>query len=85
MSWSYLQIKTFMQSKLVFANNAISSCFFFFFLIIDLYFLILANIAQIFNPILKLIIPLEISTKEAKVQMEIHTVTAKTKVKECSM
>ena len=74
-----------MQSKLVFANNAISLCFYFFFLIIDLYFLILAIITQIFNPIVELIIPLEISTKEAKAEIEIHKVTAKTKARKCSM
>ena len=60
-------------------------CFFFFFLILDLYLLILAIIAQIFNPIVELIIPLEISTKETKAEMEIHTVTAKTKVRKRSM
>ena len=41
--------------------------------------------AQIFNPIIELIIPLEISTKGAKAEMEIHTVTAKNKVRKCSM
>ena len=56
-------------------------CFSFFFLIIDLYFLILEIIAQIFNPIVELIIPLEILTNEAKAEMEIHTVTAETKVR----
>ena len=32
-----------------------------------------------FIPILELLIPLEISTKKAKIEMEIHTVTTKTK------
>ena len=68
------------SSFYAFANNAIS-CFFFFCLIIDLYLLILAVIAQIFNPIIELIIPTEISTKEAKAEMEIHILTAKTKVR----
>ena len=58
---------------------------FYFFLIIDLYFLIFTNIAKIFNPIAKLIVPLEISNKKAKAEMETHTVTAKTKVRQCSM
>ena len=49
-----LEIKTSMLFNLDFANNTISSCFFFF-LIIDLYFLIPAVIAQIFNPIAELI------------------------------
>ena len=74
-----LEINPFMQSKLVFAKNAISMCFFFFLLIIDLCLLMLAIMAQIFNPILELIIPLEIFTKEAKAQMKIHTVTVITK------
>ena len=47
--------------------------------------LILAIIPQIFNPIVELIILKEISTKEAKAEMEIHTVIAKTKVRKCSM
>ena len=54
-------------------------------LIIDLYFLILAIIAQIFNPIVEVIIPLEISTREAKVEMEMRTVTVKAKVRKCSI
>ena len=53
-------------------------------LIIDLY-LILAIIAQIFNPIVEVIIPLEISTREAKVEMEMRTVTVKAKVRKCSI
>ena len=40
-----------MLFTLDFANNTILSCFFFFFLIIDLYFLIPAAIVQNFNPI----------------------------------
>ena len=51
-----LEMKTSMLFNLVFAYNTIL-CFFFFFLIIDLYFLIPAVTAQIFNPIAKLIIP----------------------------
>ena len=55
-----------MLFNLDFANNTILSCFFFFFLIIDLYFLIPAVIAQIFNPIAELVIPIVIPAKEAK-------------------
>ena len=44
--------------------------FFLFFLIIDLYFLFPAVIAQIFNPIAKLVIPTGIPTKEKKAEME---------------
>ena len=42
-------------------------------------------IAQIFNLTVNLIILLEISTKEAKSDMEMHTVTAKTKVRKSSI
>ena len=52
--------------NLAFANDTILSCFFFIFLIIDLYFLILAVIAYIFNPIAELAIPIGIPSKEAK-------------------
>ena len=45
-----------MLFNLDFANNTILLCFFFFFLITDLYFLILAVIAQILNPIAELVI-----------------------------
>ena len=38
--------------------------FFFFFLIIDLYFLIPVAIAQIFNPIAELVIPIGIPNKK---------------------
>ena len=63
-----------MLFNLDFANNTILSCFFFFFLIIDLYFLIPAVITQIFNPIVELAIPIGIPTKEAKAEMETHPV-----------
>ena len=48
-----------------FANNTILSYLSFFFLIIDLYFLICGAIAQIFNPIAKLVIAIGIPIKEA--------------------
>ena len=54
-----LENKSFMQSKLLFADNAISSCFIFFLLVIDLCFLILSVTAQIFNSSVEL-------AKEAK-------------------
>ena len=57
----------------------------FFFLIIDCYFLILATIAQIINPIVELKIPVEIWTKGAKPEIQIHPVTVKIKVRKCSM
>ena len=58
-----------------FENNAILLCCFFFLLIIDLYFLIYAAIAQIFNPIAKPVIPTEVPNKEEKTDMETHPLT----------
>ena len=63
-----------MLFNLDFANNTFSPCFFFFFLIIDLYFLIPAVIAEIYNPIAELVIPVGIPTKEAKAEMKTHPV-----------
>ena len=62
-----------MLSNLDFASDIIFSCFFLLFLFIDLYFLIPAAITQIFNPIAELVIPMEISTKEVKTEIETHT------------
>ena len=64
-----------------FASNTILSCFFFFFLIIDLYFLILAAIAPIFNPMAELVIPKGILTKEVKAEMETHPVIVEAKIR----
>ena len=44
-------------------------------LFVDLYFVIPAVIAQIFNSTAELIISIGIPTKEAKAEMEIHAVT----------
>ena len=74
-----LKIKTSIMFNLDFANNIILLSFFFF--IIDLHFLISAVIAQIFNPIAELIIPIGIPTKEAKSEMEIHPGLVKSKIK----
>ena len=68
-----------------FANSTILSCFFFFFLIIDLYFLIPVVIAQIFNPIAELVIHIETLIKEAKSELEIHPVIAETKIRKFSI
>ena len=64
-----LEIKIFMLFELVFANNTTLSCFFFFFLIIDLWILIPAVIAQIFNPIIELATSIGIPSKEAKAKI----------------
>ena len=45
---------------------------FFFLLIIGLYFLILAAIAQVFNPIAELAISIRIPREEVKAEFEIH-------------
>ena len=74
-----LKVKSFIQSKLVFANNAN-----FVFLIIDLYYLIFVIIA-LFSPIVELIVPLKILTKETKTEMKIHTETATTEIRKFSM
>ena len=67
------------------ANNPILLCLFFFFLIIDVYFLIPVVIAQIFNPIVELIIRTGIPTKGAKSEMEIEPVIIEIAVSKCSM
>ena len=75
-----------MLFNLDFANNTIFLCFFFFFfLIIDLYFLIPATIAHILNPIAELVIPIEIPSKEAKAEIEIHPLIVEAKIRKCSM
>ena len=80
-----LYIKTFMLFNLDFANNTNLSCLFFFFLIIDLYFLIPAAIAEHFNPAAELVIPIEIPRKEAKAEIEIHAVIVEVKIRKCSI
>ena len=54
---------------------------FFFFLIINLYYLIPAVIAQIFNPIAELVIPIGMPTKEAKAEIEIYPVIVEAKIR----
>ena len=66
--------------NLDFAINTILSCFFFFFLIIDLYLLIPAAIGKIFNLILDLVTPIGIRSKEPKAKTEIHPINADAKI-----
>ena len=80
-----LQIKTSILFDFDIANNIILSCFSFFFLIIDLYFLILAGIAQIFNPIAEFVIAIGIPIKEAKSEIEIHSVIVEARIRKCSI
>ena len=74
-----------MLFNLDFANNNVLSCFFFFFLIIDLYFLIVAVIAQIFNPNAELAIVVGMPTIEAKSEIETHPVIVEPKIRKCSI
>ena len=59
--------------------------FLFCFFIIDLYFLTIVAIAQIFNSIAKLVIPTGLSNKEVKAEIETHAVIAEAKIKKCSI
>ena len=79
-----IEINTSMLFKLVFGNNTMLSCFFYFFLVIELYFLIREVIAHIFNPIAESVIPVGIQNKEVKVEIGTHSVTAEAKVRKCS-
>ena len=74
-----------MLFNLDFAKKFFLAFFFFFSLIIDLYFLVPAIVAQIFNLIAELVIPIGISTKEAKAEMETHPVTVETKIRKYSI
>ena len=78
------RLKPSIVSNLSFPSNSILSCFLLFFLIIDLYSLIPAVIAQIFIPTVELAIPTGTSTNEAKVDIETQSLTPKTKTKKCS-
>ena len=53
--------------------------FYFFSFIIDLYFIVPAVIAHIFNPTAELVIPTEIRSKEAKAEIEIHPLIGEAK------
>ena len=70
--------------RLVFAGNTILSRFFFFFLDIDLYFLIPAVLAHIFNPSAELSLLIGMSTKKAKLEIETHPVTTEANISKCS-
>ena len=78
-------MKTFFLFNLDFADKTILSCFFIFSLIIDLYFLITAAIAQSFNPIAKLVVPVGIPSKEAKAEIEIHPAIVQAKIRKFSI
>ena len=71
-----------MLFKLDFASDTVSR---FFFLIIDVYFLIPAVIAQIFNPIAELVIPMKIPIKEKKAEMKTHPVIVEITIRNWSI
>ena len=52
-----------MVFNLIFANNTILSCFFFFFLIVDLYLLIPVVIARSFNPTVEMLMLIGVMIK----------------------
>ena len=56
---------------------------FFFFLIIYLYFLVLAVIVKIFDPTAELVTPIGMLSKEAKSEIETVPVIPETKVRKC--
>ena len=68
-----------------FANNTTLSCFFFLFLMIDLYSLIPAVVTQIFNTMVELVIPIGIPTTEVKAEIETHPVTVEIKISKYSI
>ena len=53
-------------------------------LVIDLYFLTPEAIAQVFNHITELVIPIRIPRKEAKAEIKIHPVIVDAKIRKCS-
>ena len=74
-----------MLFNLSFVKNATFQYLFFSFVIIYLYFLILGVIAQVFNPVVELVILIEIPTKEAEAEIETHPVLVETKISKCSI
>ena len=80
-----LEINTSILFNFDFASNTILSCFFFFFFIIDLYFLMPAVIAPIFNTIAELVIPIGIPIKKVKTEIETHPVIVEAKIRKCSV
>ena len=79
------EIKVSMLFNLDFAKNTIFPCYFFFFLIIDLYFLNQAALGQTFNLIAEHVILTEIPSKETKAEIKINPVIAEAKIRKCSI
>ena len=74
-----------MLFNLYFAINTFLSCSFYYFYLltyISLTYTFPAVIMQMFNPIAELVIPIGIPTKEAKVEMEKHSVIVEVTISE---
>ena len=80
-----LEIKTSVLFDLVFLGTLFHYVFFFFSLIIDLYLLIPAVIAQIYNPTAELAIPSATPTKEVNAQIKTQPLTAETKTRKFNL
>ena len=80
MSIKDLEIRTSIVSKLVFPNKTILLCFPFILWIIDLYFLIPAVIAQIFNPSAELVMPTGTQTNDANAAIATQPVIVEAKI-----
>ena len=74
-----------MLFHLDFTNNTVFTCSFFFFLNINLQFLIPVVIAQIFNPIAELLIPIGIRIRGEKSEIEMHQTIVEAKIGKCSI
>ena len=74
-----------MLFHLDFTNNTVFTCYFFFFLNINLQFLIPVVIAQIFNPIAELLIPIGIRIRGEKSEIEMHQTIVEAKIGKCSI
>ena len=70
--------------SLNFVNNTTLWCFFSFFLIITLWFLILAAVAKIFNSIAELVIPMGSKRKDLKAEIKIYLVIVEAKSRKFS-
>ena len=80
----FYKTKTSVVFNLVFANNTILSCFFFFFLMIELYILISAVIAQTFDSTAELAMPTKTPISEANTEVETQLLKAESKIIKCS-
>ena len=78
-----LEIETSIVFNLAFANKTVLLCFFFFFLIIDLYFLIPTVIPQIFICTPELAIPTGTQTNKENAGIETQPLTAEARTGKC--